>query len=100
MTNILTDASIPSIFTNRAAFGAVVASATTITPSAYRFHVSGTTPIATINLPEAGFKGDVVIVPDGAFTTTLAGNIGKASTAVVGVTLVMSFDGTKWYPSY
>src|ERR1700682_3220601 len=32
-------------------FGAPVASATTITPSAGRFHVTGTTATATINLP-------------------------------------------------
>lgn len=80
--------------------GSVVASATTITPTGQIFHVSGTTAIATINLPNTGFKGSITLIPDAAFTTTTAGNIGLASTAVIGRALIMTYDGTKWYPSY
>jgi len=83
-----------------AAAGAAVASATTITPTGMIFHVTGTTAIATINLPFTGFTGTITIIPDGAFTTTTAGNIALASTAVVSKALTMTYDGTKWYPSY
>lgn len=80
--------------------GANVASAATIAPTGQVFHVTGTTAVATIHLPFTGFKGTIVLIPDAAFTTTTAGNIGIASTAVVGKALHMTFDGTKWYPSY
>lgn len=80
--------------------GANVASATTIAPTGQVFHVTGTTAIATISLPFTGFKGTIILIPDAAFTTTTADNIGIASTAVIGKALHMTFDGTKWYPSY
>ena len=82
--------------------GANVASATTITPTGSIFHVTGTTAVATINLPFTGFTGTIIIIPDGLFTTTTAGNIALASTAVVSKALHMTYDtGTsKWYPSY
>lgn len=80
--------------------GANVASATTITPTGQIFHVTGTTAVATINLPYTGFTGTITLIPDAAFTTTTAGNIGLASTAVIGKALHFTYDGTKWYPSY
>lgn len=80
--------------------GGAVASATTITPTGQIFHVTGTTAIATINLPFTGFTGSITIIPDGIFTTTTAGNIALASTAAVNKALIMTYDGTKWYPSY
>lgn len=80
--------------------GGAVSSATTIAPTGNIFHVTGTTAVATISLPYTGFTGTVRIVPDGIFTTTTAGNIGLASVAVVGKVLEMTYDGTKWYPSY
>lgn len=64
------------------------------------FHVSGTTAINTISLPFTSFVGSVTIIPDGAFTLTTSGNIGKASTAVVGQAMTLFYDGTSWYPSY
>jgi hypothetical protein len=64
------------------------------------FHVSGTTAINTIEVPLTSFRGTVTIIPDGAFTLTTAGNIGKASTAVVGQAMTLHYDGVKWYPSY
>lgn len=82
--------------------GSSVASATTITPTGQIFHITGTTAIATINIPYTGFNGSITIIPDGIFTTTTAGNIALASTAVVGKALIMTYDNTtsKWYPSY
>jgi len=64
------------------------------------FHVSGTTAINTIEPSLTSFRGSVTIIPDGAFTLTTAGNIGKASTAVVGQAMTLHYDGVKWYPSY
>lgn len=86
--------------------GANVSSATTISPSGMIFHVTGTTTIQTINLPYAdgsanyNFRGSITIIPDGIFATTTGGNIAIASTAVVGKALIMTWDGTSWYPSY
>lgn len=82
--------------------GTSVASDTTITPTGEVFHVTGTTAIATINVPTGLITGSITIIPDGIFTTTTAGNIALATTAVVGKALIMTYDTTtnKWYPSY
>lgn len=82
--------------------GTNVESAATITPTSKIFHVTGTTAIVTINIPYTGFNGSITIIPDDIFTTTTAGNIALASTAVVGRALIMTYDATiaKWYPSY
>ena len=83
--------------------GANVASATTITPTGEIFHVTGTTAIATIT-PPTGLTDcmQITIIPGGIFTTTTAGNIALATTAVVNRALTMTYDVTtsKWYPSY
>lgn len=82
--------------------GANVASAGTITPTGPIFHVTGVSAIATINLPTGLLSGCIDLIPDGAFTTTNAGNVAIASTAVVGKALRMCYDtgASKWYPSY
>lgn len=80
--------------------GAVLASATKIYPAFLVTHVSGTAEVDTIVLPYPDFKGVIVLVPDGNFTTGTSGNIAKASTAVTGQALFMVYDGTSWYPSY
>lgn len=64
------------------------------------FYVSGVVAINTIPAPYSSFMGSITIIPTGIFTTTAIGNIALASTAVVGKALIMSYDGTKWYPSY
>jgi hypothetical protein len=83
---------------------ATIASATTIAPTQQIVFVSGTTAIATITPPApiASGGGRITLIPTGAFTTTTAGNIALASTAVVNKTLTMTYDTTttKWYPSY
>jgi len=87
---------------------AVVASVTALpAPLAYIEHVSGTVAITTIALPWPGFTGSIILIPDGVFTTTTAGTsdgtnqaIALASTAVVSKAMIMTYDGTKWYPSY
>jgi len=86
--------------------GGSIASASTIGPNTMAFHVTGTAVINTITPPlrcsTSSTSCTLRIIPDGAFTTTTAGNIAIASTAVVGKVLEMTYDSTaaKWYPSY
>jgi hypothetical protein len=82
--------------------GAAVASATTIAPTGAIFHVTGTTPIATISLPQgmsSTLVGSITIIADAAWTTTTAGNISSAITATAGTAYIFTYDGTnsKWY---
>lgn len=81
-----------------------IASATTIAPTTAIVFISGTTAIETITPPApiASGGGSITLIPTGIFTTTTAGNIALASTAVVSKALVMTYDvtTTKWYPSY
>jgi hypothetical protein len=81
-----------------------VASAATIAPTTQIVFVSGITAIVTITAPTgiATTGGQITIIPTGIFTTTTAGNIALASTAVVSRALIMTYDATttKWYPSY
>jgi hypothetical protein len=80
--------------------GSVIASATTIVVTNPVVHVSGTTAIATITANAITPGQTITLIPDGIFTTTTAGNISLASTAVVGKALIMTWDGTKYNPSY
>ena len=81
-----------------------IASATTIAPTKAITFISGTTAIVTITAPNpiSLGGGTITLIPTGIFTTTTAGNIALASTAVVGKALLMTYDvtTTKWYPSY
>lgn len=90
-------------YTTRPVISAAIASATTIAPIATVFHVTGTTAIVNITVP-LGFPSGacMTIIPDGIFTTTNAGNIAIASTAVVSKTLLECYDAgtSKFYPSY
>lgn len=64
--------------------------------------VSGALAITGITIPYATFSGDIVMIPTGAFTWTVATNIALAGTAVVGKALFMTYlpSTIKWYPSY
>ncbi len=81
---------------------AAVASSGTIAATGPIFHVTGTAAIATMTLPTGFTQGCLTLIPDGIFTTTAAGNIALASTAVVSKAMTMCYDPTtvKWYPSY
>ena len=86
---------------NESSVGSVVASATTITLTNRVVTVSGTAAIATITAVGAFPGTTVTLLPTGIFTTTNAGNIAIASTAVVGKALIMTLGPTgTWYPSY
>ena len=81
-----------------------IASAATIAPTTQIVFVSGTAAIDTITPPSpiSLGGGQITLIPTGLFTTTAAGNIALASTAVVSRALIMTYDvtTTKWYPSY
>jgi len=86
--------------------GTAIASATTIAPVSPAVHITGTTAIATITAPTgcttAGVGCQVTLIPDALWTTTTAGNIAIASTAVLSKVETMTYDPAtaKWYPSY
>lgn len=81
--------------------GTAIASAATISPDHPIHHVTGTAAISTINVP-TGHSGPLHLIPDGIFTLATGGNIAKASTAVVGQTMILTYDQSSalWYPSY
>lgn len=81
--------------------GSTVASATTIAATGTYFKVSGTTTIATITLPAGWAAGNsIALEPTGLWSTNTAGNILLATTGVVGKQLILTWNGTKWVPSY
>ena len=81
-----------------------LASAATIAPTVGIAFVSGVVAINTITAPApiAAGGGQITLIPTGLFTTTTAGNIALATTAVVSRALILTYDVTtgKWYPSY
>jgi len=81
-----------------------VLSASTIQPVSPIQFVSGTTAIVNITVPPefAVGGGQLTLIPTGLWTTTTAGNIALATTAVVNRAVTMFYDAatTKWYPSY
>jgi hypothetical protein len=91
---------IPGI-TSKISESTLVAAATII-PKTDMVRVTGTTAIATIVPPYAGFSGILLLSPDAAFTTVTTGNISLASTAVANKLLIMAYSkvNNKWYPSY
>ena len=79
----------------------VLASATTIFPKTDIVRLTGTTAIATIVPPYAGFSGILILVPTGGnVATTTAGNISAVVTMVDEQSCVLVYSKTaeKWYP--
>lgn len=81
--------------------GAVLTQAANVIAPTSQIHHVAAGLIKTITVP-AGMQqgGTIFLVPDAAFTTDATGNISLASTAVINKTLAMTWDGTKWNPSY
>jgi hypothetical protein len=79
--------------------GPDIASAATVAPVHRVTYITGTAEIATVTLPWADFSGDLILIPDGAFTTTTTGNIITAVTAVANRPLVFVYHPgkAKWY---
>lgn len=89
-----------AVFTTLAK-GTVIASATTIAPTSYMTHVSGTVEVTTITVPAGCAQTcTIVLIPDAAFTLATGGNIAEASTADANQALFLVWDGSAWYPSY
>jgi hypothetical protein len=80
--------------------GSTIPSGSTIAPTSPIHSVSGITAISTITVPYTGFTGMIILIPTGLWTTLLTGNIGLATTAIVGKAVILIYDGTKWWPSY
>ncbi len=73
----------------------------TITPtSPISFLGAGLIKTITPPLGIGTAGGYITLLPTAAFTWDTSGNIVIAGTAVTGRALVMTWGGTKWYPSY
>ncbi len=81
---------------------APVASATTITASGPRFHITGTEAIVTINSYPGFVEGQITVIPDDTWSWTAADNIRVLGSAVAYKALTFTYDAatSKWYPSY
>jgi hypothetical protein len=82
--------------------GPILASTTTLVPTNPVHHVSGTNTITDITLPWTGFRGRIVLIPDGAFVLNTGGTAGvaisRALTATANQPIELIFDGTIWNP--
>ena len=79
-----------------------VASATSITPTAKVMPISGAVAIQTIVATGLNAGDTITLLPQDAstFTTITGGNILLATTGVRYKALIMTFDGTNFWPSY
>lgn len=83
------------------ATGVTIAAGTNAVSGTTMITDTGTAAMVTLTVPAGWGVGQCVqFVPGGAFTTTNAGNIRIASTAVVGKVLFECWDSVKWDPSY
>jgi len=91
-----------AIVGTRGVTATVASAAGPITPSGPLFTVSGTAAITGFTQPIGYAGAPFCIIPSGIFTTTAAGNIAVASTAVVGRQLCYSYNSStdKFTPSY
>lgn len=86
--------------------GAPVASANTLAPSVWGegtcFHVTGTTVIKTITVPNGVLQTKITIIFDGAGTWDATGNIAVASSTTqttTATTFLYDAEAALWYPS-
>ena len=80
--------------------GSALASGSTITPTSSIHHVTGTSAIATITVPNSmssSVGGCIRLIADAAWTTTTAGNIKAAMTAAANTLYNACYDGSKWF---
>lgn len=86
-----------------AGVGSLITAAAAIAPTNAVHHVTGATQITTITPPAGLQSGSVVtLIPNAASgqSTGTGGNIALGSTMVQNKALIMTWDGTSWYPSY
>lgn len=89
--------------TGLAGAGAQLTAAASITVTNAVHHVTGTTQITTIVLPSGAPKGaKVTLIPDAASgqSTGTGGNIALGTSMVQNKALILTYDGTSFYPSY
>lgn len=82
------------------AIGTPVASATTIALTAPITHITGTVSVATITTPSgmsSTIGGCLVLIADGVFATTTAGNIKAVYTSTANTMYWACYDGSKWF---
>jgi hypothetical protein len=80
--------------------GPSIASASAISPVLGIQHVSGSAKITTMHQPDALSPkngGCLMLIADGAWSTTTSGNIGNAITATPGTLYQACYDGSKFY---
>lgn len=75
-------------------------------PKARITTVSGTAAISTIAIPWPGFTGSITYIPTGLFTGVTGGTadgtnfpIAVAFAAGVSRALILTFDGSSWFPN-
>lgn len=99
-TSVSATGAVTAAFLNTGA-SSIIASGATIAPTGSVHHISGVAAITTITVP-AGCTPTctITLIPDGLFTTATGGNISLGTTVVVNKSLILTWDGTKWNPSY
>jgi hypothetical protein len=84
--------------------GGSIASASTIAPQGAVEHVTGTATINTITPPTgcgSSYACQFVLIADGSWNITTAGNVNTAFTATTGDAYQLTYDGTsKWYVTF
>jgi hypothetical protein len=80
--------------------GANVSSASSITPTGYIFHLTGTSVVSTIVVPYTGWTGEITIIADGVSGVTTGGNINNILTFTSGLAYHFVWDGSTWYLVY
>lgn len=94
--------SLQAPFSLSAAATALTIASNVITPTS-RVHTLGAGLVKTITVPAvmAGKAGYIDLLPTAAYTTDTSSNVKLATTAVIGRTMRMVYDGsTSWWPSY
>ncbi len=79
-----------------------LASAATIVPTTPYVHITGAVAIVNITPPDPSFSGFIILISDGIFTWTAAGNIAVAGTSTaINKCFLFLYDPStaKWYPS-
>ncbi len=86
---------------------AVASAAGVVLPTGPLFHITGALAITGFTTPVGADATTVggaqfIVIPDGTFTWTAAGNIAVLGTAVVNRAITFTWDATnsKWVPSY
>ncbi len=80
-------------------FGADIAAAASITPSAYMHVVTGTAAISRIGTPPRYAGGPLVLIAADGFSLATGGNIASAAAVTAGTAVVLNYHSRNklWY---